>query len=196
MGKTNSEKPISLEQDANLTMHSKSLRPLAISAVLVLCATMLTFYGARFLRGPAASEVFRRHVLDPIPASVTDLKADQTKSSGGYGYVLRFGVNRSDLEQILASQSVPLREARLDYSKDGMLSFVWKGPSASLDSCSFSLYGKGNKPSWFDLASWEGPDVYACFRGPGTPEEPDTVIVIYNATIRRAYFMVYEYGRT
>ena len=173
----------------------KHVRLLTVLAVLSACTVLCLIYGRSILLGLPASEIFRQHVVDPIPRSVTDIKVDQPKKRGGYGYVLRFGINRADLRLILESQPVPFSEAQIanDLS-DGSLYWRWKGPPLSLGGHGLTLYGDGRKPSWYDLPSWDNPEVYALVRYEKDWNSRDIQVLIYNPSLEQAYFIVFEYG--
>ncbi|UCD48673.1 MAG: hypothetical protein JSW27_14205 [Phycisphaerales bacterium] len=173
----------------------KSAKAAFAVAGLCLCIALLLTCGHRVLRHSRASDLFREYVLDPIPASVTDIEVVQPKERGGYGYVFRFGVNGVDYEQILKSQPVPFREAYITNDLNtGSLSWQWKGPPVSFDGYSFTFFGPGPKPSWFDLPSWDDVEVYALSQRDKDWDNPDIQVLIFNATLEQAYFIVFDYG--
>ncbi|MGD8785928.1 MAG: hypothetical protein PVJ60_00765 [Phycisphaerales bacterium] len=166
--------------------------------VLFLCGTVLLIYSCDTLLMPPASELFKQYVMDPIPASVTNIKADQPKTIGGYGYVFRFDINRADLDLIIKSR--PFREAQLtNFSDSGSISWNWKGlpsyGSIGERGRGFGIYGvKRRKPSWYTLESWENPETYALVEEKKDVNTSDIQVLIYNVKLGQAFFIVFDYG--
>lgn len=170
-------------------------RRLALLAALALCAALSLIYGKSLLQGSRASKVFRQYVADPIPSSVADIKVVQPKKRGGYGYVLRFGVNRADLRLILSSQPVPFKESQITNDlSTGSIYWRWKGPPVSFDMQGFTFLARGYEPSWYDLPSWENVETYALVQDDKDWDNPDKQILIYNPRLEQAYFIVFDYG--
>jgi hypothetical protein len=135
--------------------------------------------------------------LDPIPASVNQIKADQPKRGFGYGYVFRFAVSGADLELIVKSR--PFRQTEnMRVIAGGGLYWDWKDwdreeSSDRVKSVSFMVYRDGQtKPSWFDLESWKQFESYA-LRQEGKYGQTDIQVLIYNPQLGQAYFIVFHY---
>jgi hypothetical protein len=168
-------------------------RALAVLAGVCLCAVLVVICARGVLLSTRASKVFRRFVADPVPSSVADIEVVQPKAAGGYGYVLRFGIDRVDFDQVRDSR--PFREALIANDLDsGSIYWRWKGPPPSLDTQGFTFLGRGYEPSWYDLPSWENVETYALVQDDKDWDNPDIQILIYNPTLEQAYFIVYDYG--
>jgi hypothetical protein len=179
------------------TMKSlKSRKLLVVLVVLLLCGMMFLIY--KVLLKPKPSELFLRYVLDPIPASVKNIKADQCGAFRGYEYVFRFDINRADLDLIIKSR--PFREAQIINCQDGNLFWVWKGShdgdaynGDAYDGGAFSTGLKRRKLSWYTLESWEEPETYALVKEDKVKgvDTRDIQVLFYNAKLGQAFFIVY-----
>ncbi len=160
--------------------------------VLSLIGVVLAVYLVHVLRRP--SELFRRYVVDPIPASVTHIQVDQPMRHGGYGYVFRFGVSQADFERIRNSR--PFREAvGFRYSDPVGVSCAWKTPRPPYEEIGpprFAMYAIVHSPSWLDLAAWKNPETYALVHWDKQKGE-DIQLLIYNRELGRAYCIVFHY---
>lgn len=167
----------------------KSRKLLIVLAVLFLCSTMFLIY-SKLLKPP---KLFRRYVLNPIPESVTNIKADQVGAFRGYQFVFRFDINRADLDLIIKSR--PFREAKItDYLGGGGLYLVFRVGSFYPEGQSFGIYGaKRHKPSWYTLESWEKPETYALVKEEKVKGEDtiDIQVLIYNTKLEQAFFIIY-----
>ena len=159
------------------------------------------------LRRPGAADVLRWLVLDPVPRSVTSLKIDcpEEDRHGGYVYVLRFGIDRTDLDQVVKSR--PFRRACMEYYENGDLGWRWgqysirkvllEGgplPKRSEGGVAVLIYRPGQRqPSWLDLGSWEDPEMYACQQENGI-DPNHSQILIYNKELGQAYFIAEHWG--
>jgi len=179
----------------SLLKAARFVRPAVVPVGLVVCVVLFVAQGRYSPPRGLELEVFRRFVMDPIPDSVIDIRMDQPKTGGGYGYVLRFGISEAHLKSVLEAQSPPLRDAFLTNDPgDGFLSWRWNGPSFSLDGHAMSLYGRRSSPLWYDLPSWEDVEVYALVQEDKDWDNPDIRVLIYNAELQQAYFIVFDYG--
>ena len=75
---------------------------------------------------PTPSELFREHLLDPIPESVKNIKADRPSEILGYTYTLRFNINRTDLELLIESRTLE-KVWNVKY-ENGYLNWDWYPP--------------------------------------------------------------------
>ncbi len=167
---------------------------MVVAVVFSLLGAGLLTYLIGVLRRPAGDDLFREYILDPIPGSVTDIKVDQPKTHGGYGYVFRFALNRADLE--LIRQSGPLRETEDIISDDTGLLWTWKDWESTETSgeraVAFSMYALAPSPSWYDLSAWENPEAYA-LRQEDKEENTDIQVLLYNDELGQAYFITFHY---
>jgi hypothetical protein len=170
----------------NMKFYKLLLRPsliLLLAGVLLLILTSL-----RTLVASSPSDLFRRHILDPLPSSVTDIRADQTRSVFGYGYVFRFRISRGDLGLLLASR--PFARAVNVRFADGVLSWDWYtggGVSASVYA------SRWNVPEWFTPEKWNDAKAYATYDH--SPEgTTDMQVLLHNETAGEAYLFV-SHGR-
>ena len=131
--------------------------------------------------GPAQA-VFREYVLDPIPQSATNIRADRTHAVFGYGYTFRFAITPADLALILDSR--PFEElVDMEYHKHST-SLTWKlgsGPRTSM-----LVYSPGQRrPSWFKPENLNSPQGYALPEGGW-----DIRVLIYDAQTEGAYLII------
>ncbi|MHC4439476.1 MAG: hypothetical protein ACYS3S_19135, partial [Planctomycetota bacterium] len=89
-----------------------------IVELLVLCGCK-----SRKISKEGASQLFRQYILDPIPKSVTNIRADQPKKILGYKYTFRFNINRDDLALLIDSRHF-MRVWNVKY-KNGYLYWGW-----------------------------------------------------------------------
>jgi hypothetical protein len=121
-----------------------------------------------------ASETFKKYVLDPIPSSVKNIKADQPGKTFGYIYTFRFNISREDLSLLINSQPF-IRIWNVKY-KNGMLEMLgwdWdytdpieiEMPKYGL---SLPLYGDvwnlPREPAWFKPGIWDNPETYSFYK--------------------------------
>jgi hypothetical protein len=171
---------------------------LLISMAICLCVIAASAYSILSMSKKEASDLFQQHVLRPIPASVTDVRVEQTASVIGYGYVFRFAVNTSDLEAIRKSRPFRQTENMHVFDEDG-LSWDWKGweqeePDHRERGAAFTIHHPRGRPSWFDLGSWRHLESYALRQTDKDGNVTDLQILIYNSQLGQAYFIVYHYG--
>ncbi len=166
----------------------KRTRLWPILIALFICVAVL--FAINRLRADP-SQLFREFVLDPIPASVSNLKADQPKTIGGYGYTFRFTINRADLALIVSAHSLSkVYNAQYD-SETGYLRFDW-GPSPFDGGIDMPVYGPMGKrePSWFTLETWYSPEAYV-FRKEQRWQD-DTRVLLYIEKLGEAYFLAFN----
>jgi hypothetical protein len=178
-----------------------SLRGTSPSDLLLRCA-LLGYYIKEYLSQPPMpppSEIFETYILNPIPESVMDIKADKPKEIWGYTYTLLFNINRADLDMLIDSrpfQKVPY----ISYS-EGLLRWVWKpGHSGSIIVYDSPRWRR--EPRWFRPEKWEDSEAYV-FQKVGDKvniqtfgyrrdiyDRMDTQVLIYNEKEGQAYFIV------
>ncbi len=137
---------------------------------------------------PPPSEIFRQHILDPIPESVTNIKADQPKKILGYRYAIRFNINRVDL--VLLTDSQPFERVWNVKYRDGRLRWDWDPPGGvTRRRISMIVYHPNGprKPAWFSPDLWDNPEAYA-FRK--VDDHVNTKVLLYNEKEGEAYFIV------
>lgn len=139
--------------------------------------------------------LFKRFVMNPIPASVTDLEVDG-KNFISFRYILKFEVSRSDLDLILATK--PFRRLYNVVCKQGQLSFNYSNSTSVAYQyiTDLSRYS-GRGTLWHALESWSLEEAYFYHEEEGgAPNarilsgEPNDQILIYNAETEQAYFIV------
>lgn len=92
-----------------------------------------------------SSSLFKKYILAPIPETVKNIKADQPRWTGDYIYVLKFNVNRDDLNKIIESKPFE-KVSNMHYSKG---QFQWWWDEEHSGSCYIAAYDGGKKPKWF-----------------------------------------------
>jgi hypothetical protein len=157
----------------------------------------LTSCRRRKISSTEASEIFKQNVLDPIPASVTNIQADQTKSIGGSAYALRFNINRADQKLLIESASLE-RVWNVKY-ETGSLFVGWdnSGPGGfSISATYLSVYGREGglrEPAWFELENWEDPEAYGIEKKVGG--RLNYQVLLYNEKEGEAYYITSVRGR-
>ncbi|MHC4172949.1 MAG: hypothetical protein ACYTBX_03980 [Planctomycetota bacterium] len=140
---------------------------------------------------PPPSEIFRQHILDPIPESVANIRADQPKNLlGSYRYTLRFNIDRADLALLIDSLSL-VRVWNVEY-RDGDLFWAldtWRG--LSMNGVTIIVYDsrrRRREPKWFRPELWDNPEAYAFREKIG--DRMYTQVLLYNEKEGEAYFIV------
>lgn len=163
-----------------------------ISAVLIM---VLSLNINPKMTNERASEIFKQFVLDPIPESVTDIKADQPRTIRGYRYTLLFNINREDLGLIIDSE--PFQEVQNVEYKNGNLTWEWD-KSHSETAIIYKDWG----PGWFEPEFGENSEVYAFVKigdqvniqlyeyKQKAYDKEDMKILIYDPQKGQAYFIV------
>jgi hypothetical protein len=213
-----------------LTVRNLSILFVVLICVAVLSICTVSFFQNTFLsdllfRGcligvilmhktppmPQPTEIFTEHILDPIPNSVTNLKADRPGYfqvfSKGYIYTLRFNINRADLALIIGSQPFQ-RVWGVTYGRygKGILDWNWDPPGRTYTrGGSVIVYhpkGGRREPKWFKPNQWDAPEVYA-FQKVGdyvnaqattyfkkANEQEIIQVLLYNEKDQEAYFII------
>jgi len=148
-----------------------------------------------------ASEAFKRYVLNPIPKSVTNIRADQPKKFRGYRYIFRFNINRDDLGLLI--NSGPFVKVWNVKYEDGDIWWGWdrEDQFGMSEYTSIAIcYQSKREPDWFRPQLWDEPEAYA-FRKEGDLLNIETFgkkssgptniqILLYNENEAEAYFIV------
>jgi len=158
---------------------------------------------------PQPTEIFTEHILDPIPNSVTNLKADRPEYfqgfSKGYIYTLRFNINRADLALIVGSQPFQ-RVWDVKYDEFGDINWYWDPPDSTYKRGEAIIVyhpeGRRREPKWFKTNQWDEFEVYV-YKKVGnyvnaqamkyykkTNEQEITHILLYNEKDHEAYFII------
>jgi len=150
---------------------------------------------------PPPSEVFRQYIMDPIPESVTNIKANRPSIIGGYRYILHFNISRADLDSIINSR--PFQKVWNVKYDNGCLDWAWDTwHGFSMSGGTITVYGSRRAPRWFRPKLWDNPEVYVfekvCDRvntqifdyEPKVHDRHDTQVLIYNEKESEAYFIV------
>lgn len=177
-------------------MRIRGLRKLAIVlAALCLGVATLSTYAIHGRRESRAHALFRQYIMDTIPASVTQIRADQARGASSYRCVLRFAINRTDVELIRRSR--PFREAQITgYMSGGSLCWDWKESLPGGEKGrSFSVYGS-HAPSWYDLESWNSPEAYILVKQDKNGNTSEFQVLTYNGASGHAFFIVVHYSGT
>lgn len=155
---------------------------------------------------PPQAEIFTKHILDPIPKSVTNLKADRPRCFLGYIYTLRFNINRADLALITKSRPFQ-RVWGVTYGMyvKGKLHWYWDPPGVTRHGFQLIVYhlkGGRREPKWFTPNLWDNPETYV-FHKEGdlvntqtieynkkANEQKNTQVLLYNEKDQEAYFII------
>lgn len=183
------------------------IRNTSISELLLMRHLVKFFFANRPPPMPPQAEIFTKYILDPIPKSVTNIKADRPRLFLGYTYTLRFNINKADLA--LITESRPFQRVwGVTYGMfgKGHLNWNWGPPgSAHAGGIAIIVYhpkGGRREPKWFTPNLWDDPDMYA-FRKVGdhentetmgyhkkANEQVDTQVLLYNEKEQEAYFII------
>lgn len=135
-------------------------------------------------------DLFRKHVLDPIPQSVTDIRADRPKKYRGYTYTLRFKIDRPDVALLINAGSLK-RVWNVKY-KNGYLFWAWDTLNGfSLNGIDIIVYHPDGppEPTWFKPELWEDSEAYA-FSETTDCRITNTKVLLFNEKEGEAYFIV------
>jgi len=178
-------------------------RCIAVACVAVVLMAAAVLAMAPILRPPAVPrspcEVFREHVCDPIPQSVTDVKLDQPDKVrtlfANELYVMRFKINKVDLMSIVNAR--PFKEFDwVEYveRQDGVLHWGrGSHPFGLHDMGLCLLYAPAMgvvPPDWFKPNEWQSPKVFVRERVGGKDR---TQILIYDEDLSEAYFIEHHH---
>lgn len=150
---------------------------------------------------PPPSELFRQYIMDPIPKSVTNIRANRPSVIGGYTYVLRFNIRRPDLDSIINSRPFQ-RVCNVKYN-NGYLEWAWDTwQGFSMNRSDIIVYGSRRGPRWFRPQLWDKPEVYVFEKvgdrvntqifdyEPKVHDRHDTQVLLYNEKETEAYFII------
>ncbi len=134
------------------------------------------------LQKETAPEIFKRYVLTPIPNSVADIRVDG-HSFWGYWYVLKFDINRSDIDLLVASR--PFQNVQNVSYERGSLN--WE--LSPTHRAGVALYARPGRtsPPWFTPQLWAAPEAYVLEQ---KNAQPNLQVLLYNETLGQAYFIV------
>lgn len=159
---------------------------------LFFAATLIKFIPAVLptMSQAEASEAFRRYVLDPIPESVTNIRADQPKKFLGYRYTFRFNINRANMAILIDSGSLK-RVWNVKYKK-GYLGWAWDTWNGwTMNGADIIVYNSGfcrREPLWFNPQHWDNPETYAFDET--VKGRMNTRVLLYNEKEGQAYYVV------
>ena len=139
--------------------------------------------------------------MDPIPASVENIRADQPKNVGGYRYIFRFNINRDDLALLTDSRPF-VRIWNVEY-RNGYIWWTWdrEGPFGLIFPNTAAIcYDHTHEPNWFKPGLWDNPDAYALLKKGNLMNSEafkskskgpkETRVLLYNQNEAEAYFVV------
>ncbi|MBN2182459.1 MAG: hypothetical protein JW715_11150 [Sedimentisphaerales bacterium] len=164
--------------------------------------TIGIYYAKTARYQPTKEQIFRRFVLNPIPKSVIDIQADCHEYNwyGDYVYVLRFGINRTDLDII--ANTYPFKRVYLeDFETNGELRWCnLEKPEVTITFFGRHSYGgihynteiygpDEQQPSWLDLGVWQNPEMYVYEEETGRDGIIHRKILIYNKDLGYAYLI-------
>jgi len=175
--------------------HKSTIRAVPLFAVFTLVVALLgpTACRPRGISETRASELFTQYVLDPIPKSVTKIRADQPKDILGYTYTFRFNINRTDLALLVESGTLQ-RVWNVRY-ENGSLDWGWdrEGPGGlSMSKVYKVVYSRHSTlrqraPAWFEPERWSNPEAYALEKKVG--DRLNTQVLLYNEKEGEAYYI-------
>jgi hypothetical protein len=168
------------------------VRYLTIACVVFLLVLALISAQVAWTNWLLPARVFRRAVLDPVPASVKAIKAHVSSNAfdpGFHSYVLRFDIGAPDVQLILDSDQFK-EIGYIEYSKN-MLDF---GETRRGSTISLRIWGdfwsKAPTPSWFEFTDQKGYKAYMV-----KEEHRDFFkahLLLHNESLGLAYFIDYE----
>jgi len=154
--------------------------------------------------------LFRKAVLNPIPASVRGIKGSGfLQADACHTYVLRFKISPEDVPLILASdqfkeiECVEYRLGILSYAESYSQghSYVRYRSDGTISSSQEAHSGVGGSfmlfegwrgwfiPRWFQPAKWQAFKAYAVNREEEAVDFYDTRFLLHNADTGEAYFI-------
>lgn len=172
--------------------------------VFICMALLLVLGGCKRISKARASAAFRRYVLNPIPKSVTNIRADQPMKIHGYRYTFRFNINRDDLGLLINSRPF-VRVWNVKY-KNKHLSWYWERGDGKFGmpkyrySTTMICYKYTREPGWFTPELWDNPEAYAFCKegdlmniqrfGKDTSGPVEIRVLLYNEKEGQAYYVV------
>jgi len=170
----------------------KNMLVLLFFLALIVCGGLvwLLILPERLSLPAPPSDLFKRYVLNPIPDSVMEIRADRTKAVLGYGYTFRFKISRADLDLIIDSRPFK-RVSRMEY-QEGILTCRWDPTFRDMASgLTTYIYPPSiHKPKWFTLETWNNPDAYVIYEV--KKYQRDMWVLVYNEDVGEAYFLVWS----
>lgn len=141
---------------------------------------------------PPPSEIFRQHILDPIPESVINIRADQAMNVlSSYRYTLRFNINKADVAELIYSNSL-VRVWNVEFKWNGHLFWAWDTwhglPTNGVIIIVYDSQRWRRKPKWFRPELWDNPEAYAFREKIG--DRMYNQVLLYNEKEGEAYFIV------
>lgn len=146
---------------------------------------------------PLETHVFRKYVLKPIPESVSDIKVDTKSTFSGYMHLIYFKINKTDVQLIIDSREfIKIKSVR--YENNNLYFGDINEDDDTLQKLKYfsyvrnlPLYPHSNKiiPEWFDVNSWENPQVYMYRMKFKKSDTYRAEILIYNEELGEAYFI-------
>jgi len=152
--------------------------------VILILFISLTVCILLVFKNPSNSRSFKRFVIEPIPASVKDMKKDLMFNFGGHIYVLNFKISNKDLNLILTSK--PFEKVNFIGYEDDTLE--WR--KSGYGKHTFPIYPNYNErkpPPWFNLHLWKSPAMYEANISSGHEQ-----YLIYESQIEEVYFIDYS----
>jgi len=156
---------------------------LIVGLFVCTCFTWLFILPQRLSLQASPSELFVRYILDPIPASVQEIKASRTKEGFGFGYAFRFKISRGEVDVIINSRPFN-RVSHINYENDVLLCRSESAPGLTTHVYPAGVY----KPAWFKLEEWADPEAYLIYET--TQYQEDLWLLVYNENLGEAYFLV------
>jgi len=155
-------------------------------SLAVLGLVMLSAVGLLMIRQHPLN-MFRETVLDPVPASVRQIRGDLNRSAGEYTCVLRFKVSPDDLALLV--HSGPFDEiAFVEYDRGSLTYGNMEFATTSVQL--YRVYEGQSEPGWFDLRRWTR------FRAYIVEEEQSDLynvrLLLYHEGRGEAYFVEHE----
>jgi len=137
------------------------------------------------------SRLFRKAILNPIPASVRRIRGTASNHGPGHTYVLRFNISEADLRSILAAD--PFKEVGHAECRDNVLVYGETWETARLWEFSGAL-PKMRPPRWCASTDRNAFRAYVI-------EEIDVEcakllvrLLLYNQGIGEAYYVEHDGG--
>jgi hypothetical protein len=181
----------------------------AIFAVLLLSVVLILNGCRKSHESFTDTDLFKMFVIDPVPASVTDLRIYRPKYLYGKVYVMNFKISSDDLQTILKAKPFVERSDWEFDPQDRYYPLRWKyyeivgtddekkefQRGIVREIITFDRDENGNiKPDWFK------PDKLArlySFDINNTPYNPNDItrhVLIYDVVLHEAYYLKYETG--
>lgn len=203
---TTSARKMGYRQESKSMMKYYKVRARTVFWYVFVCMVgLLALSGCRSrkISTARASQAFRRYVLNPIPESVTNIRADQPRYVLGYRYTFRFNINRNDLGLLIDSQ--PFAKVwNVEYANGNLSWYFGRDCPLGIDIYTHGrwlpCYDYTRAPSWFRPDLWENPEAYAVWKegnlvnietsGRDSGGPLDIRVLLYNEDEGEAYLIV------